>query len=358
MDFYVQTFQYCDRIGNLTAESKGVVKGEKHFPVFEGGRIFKPLTRSKPFTTPLFAYAEFFWSQVIDTYFMEAPHYELAVCKGYTEAVAKYYDYGTVVPIINHKDQHLMNLLEFFRNYPDKNIDIDQYVNYCMMFYDYTAVFETAFFQDHREIANCLAMHVLCAVLKGDQNYHYENVAFLCDNSGRILRLAPMIDHEFSTYFMFPDNALQHAQWFQELRRSIAGDAVEEEEYAFLTDPKERQLMEHSAVCLHRNLVYIREHYPETVEKFLESLARFMNDMKEASSAFQVKKAENYLSAANSSRYRIGMARYKQHNEALARLYEERYGGCEKEIDFDRLNLRLFAEIHTIAEDVQKHLRN
>ena len=63
-------FNYADRIGNLTAEAVGVVKGEKHFPVYSGNRIFKPLSKSKPFSTPLFAYAEVFWSNVINEYFV------------------------------------------------------------------------------------------------------------------------------------------------------------------------------------------------------------------------------------------------------------------------------------------------
>ena len=35
-----------NRLGNLTAEAVGVIKGEKHFPVFEERIIFKPLTES------------------------------------------------------------------------------------------------------------------------------------------------------------------------------------------------------------------------------------------------------------------------------------------------------------------------
>ena len=61
---------YVARTGNLKAEAVGVVKGEKHFPVFEGAVVFKPLTKSKPLSTPLFAYAEVFWSWVIGAYFM------------------------------------------------------------------------------------------------------------------------------------------------------------------------------------------------------------------------------------------------------------------------------------------------
>ena len=91
---------YAKRTGNLKAEAVGVVKGEKHFPVFEGDVVFKPLTKSKPLSTPLFAYAEVFWSWVIDAYFMPAPQYQLAFCEGYEAEVEKYYDYGTVSPMI------------------------------------------------------------------------------------------------------------------------------------------------------------------------------------------------------------------------------------------------------------------
>ena len=124
-----------------------LVKGEKHFPVFEGDVVFKPLTKSKPLSTPLFAYAEVFWSWVIDAYFMPAPQYQLAFCEGYEAEVEKYYDYGTVSPMIYGEGEHLLNLLEFFRKYPDDKVHIDDYVNYCQMFYDYTEILESDYFQ-------------------------------------------------------------------------------------------------------------------------------------------------------------------------------------------------------------------
>lgn len=67
----------------------------------------------------------------------------------------------------------------------------------------------------------CHAGADLCP--EGDQNYHYENVAFLCDKDGGIISLAPMIDHEFSTYFMFPDDISRHVYWLMELSKSIRG---------------------------------------------------------------------------------------------------------------------------------------
>lgn len=204
-----KVYNYAERTGNLKAEAVGVVSGEKHFPVFEDRMVFKPLTKSKPFSTPLFACAEVFWSWVIDTYFVPAPLYQLAFCRGYEAECEKYYDYGTVSPMIYEEGEHLLNLLEFFRTYPDEKVQIDDYLNYCQMFYDYTEILEADYFQTHRGIAEDLAMQILISVLKGDQNYHYENIAFVCDASGQILRLAPMIDHEFSTCFMFPDNELE-----------------------------------------------------------------------------------------------------------------------------------------------------
>ena len=40
-------YKYSARSGNLKAEAVGVVKGEKHFPVFEGDVVFKAY-KSKP----------------------------------------------------------------------------------------------------------------------------------------------------------------------------------------------------------------------------------------------------------------------------------------------------------------------
>ena len=151
MSYKVRHYQYKNRIGNLKAEAVGVVSGEKHFPIFPGDMIFKPLTKSKPFSTPLYAYAEVFWSTIINEYFMPAPRYELAICEGYEAVNEKYLDYGTAVPMAYKEGESLLNLLEFFRKYPDEKVDIDNYVNYCQMFYDYRDIFEAAFFQEHRE---------------------------------------------------------------------------------------------------------------------------------------------------------------------------------------------------------------
>lgn len=53
-----------------------------------------------------------------------------------------------------------------------------------------------------------------------------------------------MIDHEFSTYFMFPDSMPRQMYWFEQLARSIQGDEVQRGEFDYLTKETERHLME------------------------------------------------------------------------------------------------------------------
>ncbi len=60
-DWNVYSYQYEDRIRNLSNQAQGIVKSNKFFPVFlEGEReiIFKPLSKTKPLSTPYFAYSE------------------------------------------------------------------------------------------------------------------------------------------------------------------------------------------------------------------------------------------------------------------------------------------------------------
>ena len=171
-----------------------------------------------------------------------------------------------------------------------------------------------------------------------------------------------MIDHEFSTYFMFPDNSVQHMYWYSELIRSIGGQEVQDYEYDYLKNPKERQMMEKSAVCLHKNLTYMKAHFPEVTREFLEKLDHLERDMEENPSAFYLQENQEYPAIANSYAYMAGKARYKDHDEEQAKLLEEKYAGKVKQIDFEELNVQLIKEIRgiirllklTLSEDDQK----
>ena len=351
-----QIYNYAERTGNLKAEAVGVVSGEKHFPVFEGRMVFKPLTKSKPLSTPLFAYAEVFWSWVIDAYFIPAPQYQLALCRGYEAECGKYYDYGTVSPMIYEEGEHLLNLLEFFRAYPDDKVQIDDYLNYCQMFYDYTEILEADYFQKNREIAENLAMQILISVLKGDQNYHYENIAFVCNASGQILRLAPMIDHEFSTYFMFPDNIQRHTYWLDELKRSIEGKSVRPEEY------KDSQMKKNAADGKECNLPVPKSHLHQRALSGSHSHLSGKRKQTETRSFAETRKLfyseSQRLSGLCQLRcYLIGKARYKDHDEEKAAAYEKQYGREGKEISFDLMNCLINYEVQEIIEQMERILR-
>ena len=167
--------------------------------------------------------------------------------------------------MIYGEGEHLLNLLEFFRKYPDDKVHIDDYVNYCQMFYDYTEILESDYFQTHPAMAEELVLQILVSILKGDQNYHYENIAFVCREDDKILRLAPMIDHEFSTYFMFPDSMPRQMYWFEQLARSIQGDEVQLGEFDYLADIREylpKELLE----TYEDDLVYVKS--TETGKKY------------------------------------------------------------------------------------------
>ena len=53
--FQVKEFDYNNRKRNLESKASGVVSSTKYFPVFEEDgkeKIFKPLSKTKPLSTP------------------------------------------------------------------------------------------------------------------------------------------------------------------------------------------------------------------------------------------------------------------------------------------------------------------
>ena len=199
-----------DKIGNLKTEAHSSVKSTKYFPVFlMGGKkmIFKPLSKTKPLTTPLFAYSEIFWSYIINKYFDEsAPRYYLAVCKGMENDQSKYFDQGVLVESINPNDEEMINLYDYYEENPDELVDIKEYVNYCMKNYDYSKILQSSFVRNNKRIGEQLSYQILLSILRQDQNFHYENVNFYKED----MVVTPPIDFEFSTPFLYPDKPNQY----------------------------------------------------------------------------------------------------------------------------------------------------
>ena len=206
--FGIERFDYKQRKRNLGSKASGVVSSTKFFPVFEMNgkeKIFKPLSKTKPLSTPLFSYSEVYWSYLINKYIdSKTPLYTLAYCSNLSIEQPKYYEKGCIVDNILNEGEELINLLEFFRMYPDSIVNIDDYVNYCEVQYDYTQILTSTFFKSNEKFGKKLAQQILCAILRRDENYHYENVSLIFKD-GKPKDIAPIIDLEFSQMFMYPD---------------------------------------------------------------------------------------------------------------------------------------------------------
>lgn len=320
---YVKTeVDFSDRIFSLKNKAVGVVKSEKFFPVFEledGKYVFKPLSKTKPLTTPLFAYAEVFWSAVINEFFMPAPVYRLAEISGYN--VPKYYEYGTLVPYILKEDEKLVNLLEFFIDNPDPGVDIRDYENYCLLFYDYTDILASPKLADYAEE---LSFQVLLSILRADQNYHYENVSL---KYGERISVAEPIDHEFSTFFLFPDDNSMHQKFY----------------YRYISSMLEGTLK--------NNIDFIKKNYPSVVTEFLVSLEKFEEYLN--STQQLIEKSCDFL--CSSFLYEAGIKRYKEMNEAAAAETEAKTE--LHSVDYAVMNDKIRTEILSSVKIIQRILR-
>lgn len=317
--------EYQNRIGNLDIQAKGIVKSNKYFPKYiidNQEYIFKPLSKTKPLTTPLFSYAEVFWSDIINKYFMPVPLYSLAYCRGYEKEEQKYYDKGCIVPNILSDNQKLINLLEHFNEQKESNVDISNYENFCMKIYDYTDILNSNFIKNNPNLGKQLAYHILVSIVKADENYHYENVSFI-KNENKYVSVAPMIDHEFSLYFLFPDIIEVQINYF----------------FEFLEDIK-------SGVN-NKNIEYIKVNYPSVLKEFKEKLQKFSFAIKSLYIPYT-----NFLEPCSSDNWLVGHALYKEKNENKAKSYNIEF----KEIDLTSFNILLQKELKKVVETLQNIL--
>ena len=350
----IEEYDYNRRYRNLDREAKSVIKSEKFFPVFlNNGKeeIFKPLSKTKPFTTPFFAYSEVFWSNVINKYFdKNAPIYRLALCKNYSKNVEKYYDKGTIVPSLLENRQTLVNFYEYFMNNKDDNVDISYYVNYCMTFYDYKDIFNSKVIRENQQLGENLALQVLISILEANQNFHYENVNFIYEDDNMV-KLASPIDHEFSTMFLFLDDEVKNQYAVSDYLKKISIEANDN------LSIKEKILIDLHILStpIPKELDLIIDRYPNTVYKFLEGLELFIDDLEKEKIIFV---DSSYMEPFNSQNYKIGMALYKNHNEEAAKLLIEET--IQKEVDLEKLstlvtnNTLLVA--NTLKSDLYKRL--
>lgn len=327
--FKVTNLDIKDKIGNLKTETHSAVKSTKFFPVYNlNGKqmIFKPLSKTKPLTTPLFSYSEVFWSYVINKYFdSQAPRYYLAKIKGMTDEQEKYYESGVLVESLTPNGEKLINLYDFFLENPDPVADIKSYENYCMQYYDYTNILRSKFFSDNKEEGEKLAIQILLATLRQDQNFHYENINLINNH------VAPPIDFEFSNPFLYPDNIDRYSFEQSKYYGSLAINYKVNEIIREFKKSKGESL----AGTLSKNICLIVKLYPDLVLNFIKQLDEFIEDMPN----IKFDDPDDYIGALNSDSWKIGDARLKEKNEEKASLLEKTIvlREIEKETTFNKI---------------------
>lgn len=319
---------YEDRVDNLDVEASGVVKSKKYFPIYEiDGKevIFKPLSKTKPLTTDMFSLAEVYWSYVINRYFdSNTPLYRLAICNNVPE---KYYNNGTLVRRIGNSK--FTNLLEYFNMNPEDNVNIKDYVNYCMMDYDYTKILDSQFIKSNKEIGSELAFQILLSILRMDQNFHYENINMDSKNS---YRLIPPIDFEFSTPFLYPEDLTIRKYYIDK----YLGNLVFPTELHYII-ARQTNIGIDPVSILVKNIYYIVRYYPLVVDSFLEGLDSYYNDI----DGILLSDDYGFVLECSSEYWKVGHARYKDNDiDEYNRLKGEIK---KKEIDKDRV-FRLIQE--------------
>ncbi len=356
-DFAVKEYDYNLRDGNLNSEAKGVVKSKKDFPYFiDDGKkiIFKPLSRTKPLSTPYFAYSEVVWSTILNNYFdRNIPIYILAKCHGYQNEVLKYHDYGTVVESLVKDDEKLVNLYEFFRDNPDPNVKIDDYINYCLMYYDYSFFFDTDFIKNNPQLGKEIARQYLYSVLRADQNYHYENVSFIYKNN-KLESVAKPIDHEFSTMFMYLDQIDEHKGLFSEYINlmSINMNSLDDKvKILFESLPEDKKCLLTPTIL--NNIKKIAKLYPDLIQEFSTCLGNLINDLQTEPIILE---NYSYIEPFSSEDYKEGILRFKENNsleaDAVHKKLERKY------VDPSLVSERINDEIIEAAKVLKKKLDN
>lgn len=353
MTFDWKTYEYCynNRIRNLDVKAQGVLKSNKFFPVFQEGEkeiIFKPLSRTKPLSTPYFAYSEVFWSTIIKRYFdSQTPVYRLARCEGIESEFPNKYSIGTVVESLERDNYKLVNLYEYFQNFPDSEFDsLKDYINFCEKFYDYRSVLSTRVMKENPKLASKFAKQILLSILKIDQNYHYENPLLKTQDS-KLIDIAPMIDHEFSTMFLYLDNESLNQVRF---KRGLNSLGYYEEEIDILS-----RLLLSYVETLSMNLEFIVENYPNTAAKFLEELKIFLRDFEQERLVLE---DHGFINPFSSDDYLYGEALYKKNDLKKANEVATRLNKVKPDIEKVSTQIQNQVQIigHHLEEKIENHL--
>lgn len=340
--FKVVNLEQMKKVGLLKIEAHSNVKSTKLFPIYiiDGKKmIFKPLSKTKPLTTPLFAYSEVYWSYIINKYFdNKTPRYYLAITNNIENEYSKYYNKGVLVESITPNNEKLTNIYDYYIEHPDNNVNIKDYINYCMKNYDYTNILLSDFIINNENIGKDLAYQILLSILRQDQNFHYENINFI--NKNKKMVLAPPIDFEFSTPFLYPDNENKYnkekIKYINDI--IIKYDEPENDKSKIL-----KQICLTAGISLNsiltNNICLIVKLYPDIVLKFINNLDNLIKDLPQ----IIINDPNNFVKELNSDYWQIGHAYYKENNL-------EKYNKLKEQIKLNEINKDLIFK--SIKDDI------
>ena len=341
-DFNVYKFDYNKRKTILHKESVGQVKSIKDFPIFikdDEEYIFKPLSKTKPFCTPLFSYSEVFWSTIIKNFFDEtSPIYKLAVVYDYEINYPKYYSKGVICKNVTKDSEYLVNLLEYYNSNNDSKVNISNYINYCGQFYNYTDILRDIY--KRKDLSEKLCKQILISILKQDVNFHYENVSFIYKDN-QLLSLAPPMDHEFSIPFMFYDDTLNYLYYYGILRNV----------YTLNKATTKNSVHEENII---NNIDYICSNYPQVVEEFISQLQNFIKKFK--SSNFYMSNDFGYIDKISSNLYKYYEILLKNGDLQLAEKIKSNINLVQ--VDLDKFSDNVKKDILSISISYYNYLCN
>lgn len=326
-----------DKSGNLQVEAHSKVKSTKYFPIhiIDGKRmIFKPLSKTKPHVTPLFAYSEVYWSYIINKYFdANTPRCYLAVSRGIEEEQPKYFEQGILVESITSDRDSLISLYDYFNENPESGVDISGYINFCMKNYDYSMVLSSDFIESNRKIGEKLAFQILLSILRQDQNFHYENINFFSNGE-----VAPPIDFEYSMPFLFPDKLDVYRKYRDKYIQglSIKYEDEEVDEITSLIRQFASDIFGSMTSTLTKNICAIVRRYPEVVSKFISALEDMIKDLPQ----IMLSDPDGYIGDMSSDYWEVGQACYKEDDfEKGERLKKEvKLESIDKDATFKRIS--------------------
>lgn len=346
IDFKPINLDVKDKCRNLDVCAKGVVKGTKYFPVFliDGEEyIFKPISRTKPYATTLFSYAESYWSYVINRFFDDkTPVCRLAYCHGLNGEQAKYYDKGILVKSIIKGNQKLLNILEYFEMYPEAKVNIKDYINYCMEFYSYKDILDSDFIKNNPSLGADLAFQILLSILRQDYNYHYENINFIVEN-GSIVSVAPPIDFEFSCMFMFPEDDFKQKIYYEDYLSQLK--IVNGAQIAIAKFFNNLGMLR--SKCL-ENISKIVLEYPDVVKRFLKCLEEFYKHVDD----IDISDDYDFIEKVDSNAWEIGYYTFKENNpDKLQEAYKKvNYQELDKAKVFARIKEQIKGNIEELGK--------